>query len=237
MSSPLTIPGNNNFKPCWACADFCFIHSFWAWTPSEASISEILTSAFCLNPSSLLSLLIFHLLQIPVFSPFSSLSLPDFLSHNRAHVTPCFFLVLIFFSISICIWGVFFFFCSFCFLFLSNQKPIRTDFKHASPTRACLCGLCDVFLGTSVNGCPALLLSQIHCQTATLVGPAVPHCMLGSVCVSKLKFLQHQTVVALAGELLSCASLCMHFLYSAESLMVSSVWQVIQKCCSCRKER
>lgn len=100
-----------------------------------------------------------------------------------------------------------------------------------------LYGLHDVFLGTSVSSCPSPLLPQMCCQTATLVGPAVPHCMLGSVCVSKLKFLQHQTAVQLAGELPSCASLCMHFLYAAESPMASSVWQVTQKQCSRRKER
>lgn len=61
-----------------------------------------------------------------------------------------------------------------------------------------LYGLCDVFSGTSANDFPSRLLPQFCCQTATLVGPAVPQCMLGSVCVGKPKFLQPQTAIELA---------------------------------------
>lgn len=95
------------------------------------------------------------------------------------------------------------FFFSFLFFFpfpfLSNQEPIEADFRDIClPADTSVYGLCDVFFGTSANGCPSRLLPQICCQTATLVGPAVPQCMLGSVCVSKLKFQQHQTALELA---------------------------------------
>lgn len=94
---------------------------------------------------------------------------------------------------------------------------------------ASLYGSCDFFFEPlRMVGCSLRLLSHICCQTATLVGPAVPHCMLGLPVRVNWQLL-HQT--ALAGGWCPMLPSWMPFLYAVESPMASSVQQVIQKYC------
>lgn len=82
---------------------------------------------------------------------------------------------LLFLFLLLCLRGLF-----FCFQIRSLQELIL-EIHTLLPMLLSLYRLCDVFFGTSANGCPSCLLPQICCQSATLVEPAVPHCMLGSV--------------------------------------------------------
>lgn len=118
---------------------------------------------------------------LPPCLSYSSLSCIFFLSPESMLSTSGFLLFLFFFFFCLCAWGL-----------LSLPHPVSFPFfqirrrwelvLESYVLLASLYGSCDFFFffePLQMVGWSLRLLSQICCQSAALVGPAVPHCMLG----------------------------------------------------------
>lgn len=105
----------------------------------------------------------FILLPLPISTfPFLPPFLILFHPKESVYLIPCFLPGPTSLSVYFVFVLEFFFLFFFSFPFLSNQEPIEADFRDTClPADTSLYGLCDVFFGTSANGCPSRLLPHM----------------------------------------------------------------------------